>query len=146
MTSFNYVKCYGRYNQYWTKFILGSTLPGHVGQNRILHLYDKRGLERKAFYITFWRSATITVTPRKLLSYESSVVKKEGPRLPEVIQYYYYYLCVLLTLVGLYQGQFSRYSDGLQAKWPGFDSQHEQEILFLFHSVQTGSGVNSASY
>jgi hypothetical protein len=42
-------------------------------------------------------------------------------------------------------GQLSRYSDELWAGQPGFDSQEGQEI-FLFFSVQTGSGTHPASY
>jgi hypothetical protein len=38
----------------------------------------------------------------------------------------------------------SRYTDGLQAGWPGFDSQ--QCKIFLFSSVQTDSGAHPASY
>jgi hypothetical protein len=41
--------------------------------------------------------------------------------------------------------QLSRYSDGLRARRPGFDSQKRQ-VFSLLHSVQTGSGAHPASY
>jgi hypothetical protein len=39
----------------------------------------------------------------------------------------------------------SRYSDGLLAGRPGFDSRQGQDISLLY-SVQTGSGAHPASY
>jgi hypothetical protein len=41
--------------------------------------------------------------------------------------------------------KLNRYNDWLQAGWPGFDSQQEQEI-FLYSSVQTSSGALPASH
>jgi hypothetical protein len=41
--------------------------------------------------------------------------------------------------------QFSRYSDGLRAGRPGFDSRQGQD-LSLLHSVQTGPEAHPASY
>jgi hypothetical protein len=38
-------------------------------------------------------------------------------------------------------GQLSRYTDGLPAGQPGFESQQGQDISLL-HSIQTGSGAH----
>jgi hypothetical protein len=42
-------------------------------------------------------------------------------------------------------GQRSRYSDGLCAGWPVFDSRQGHDFSLL-HNVQTGSGTHPASY
>jgi hypothetical protein len=42
-------------------------------------------------------------------------------------------------------GELSRYSNRLQAGWPGFDSQEDQNFSLL-HCIQTGSEVHPTSY
>jgi hypothetical protein len=41
--------------------------------------------------------------------------------------------------------ELSRYSDGLQVGWPGFDSWQGEDI-YLLYSLQTGSEAYTASY
>jgi hypothetical protein len=42
-------------------------------------------------------------------------------------------------------GSLSRYSDGLRAGLPKFDSRQGQDFS-LVHNIQTGSGAHPASY
>jgi hypothetical protein len=42
-------------------------------------------------------------------------------------------------------GYFSRYSDGLRARWPGFESRQGQDFSIL-HGFQTHSVAHPASY
>jgi hypothetical protein len=49
------------------------------------------------------------------------------------------------TYTKLGHDRFSRYSDGLLAEGPGFDSRQGHDFYILY-SVQTGSGAHLASY
>jgi hypothetical protein len=42
--------------------------------------------------------------------------------------------------------QLSRYSEGLRAERPGFDSWQVPKVISVVHSIQAGFGIHPASY
>jgi hypothetical protein len=70
-------------------------------------------------------------------------VSKVVPILSQINLIYNLFLYPLIYVFGL--GYLSRYSDGLRAGRPGFNSWQGQDLSFL-HCVQTGSEAHPASY
>jgi hypothetical protein len=54
-------------------------------------------------------------------------------------------MCIHAEISSILRGQLSRYSDGLRAGRPGFDSR-QGHVYPLLRSVQPDSGAHPASY